>query len=87
MRLKFELFKDDWCKKNRGLMAKFTDGKGRSCTHHFTSPSNSISHACDIYLKGKFSNVKTERHADFIRKEYEKKIKLFTEYNEQEMKK
>lgn len=27
-RLKFELWKDDWCKKERGLMATFTDGKG-----------------------------------------------------------
>lgn len=62
-------------------MAKFTDGKGQSCTHHFTSPSSSIGHACDIYLKVKFPNVKTERHADFIRKEYKKQIKLFAEYN------
>ena len=80
-RLKFELWKDDWCKKERGLMATFTDGKGRDVTHWFSSPSRSISHADTMYLKGKFGNVRTERHAEFIRTQYAEQIKMFPEYN------
>lgn len=81
-RLKFELWKDDWCKKERGLMATFTDGKGRSTTHWFSSPSKSINHADTMYLQGKFGNVRTERHADFIREKYAEQLKLFPEYNQ-----
>lgn len=79
-RLQFKLFKDDWCMKERGLMATFTDGKGCSTTTYFTSPSKSINHACSTYLKGRFSNVKTERHAEFIRAQYAEQLKLFPEY-------
>lgn len=80
-RLKFELWKDDWCKKERGLMATFTDGKGRETTHWFSSPSKSINHACTMYLQGKFANVKTERHAEFIREQYAEQLKKFPEYD------
>lgn len=79
-RLKFELWKDDWCKKERGVMATFTDGKGYPSTHWFSSPSESISHACTDYLKGKFGNVKTERHAKFIKVQYAEQIKSFPEF-------
>lgn len=79
-RLKFRLWKDDWCIKERGIMATFTDGKGRDCTHWFSSPSKSINHACKDYLEGKFSNVRTERHAEFIRESYAEQIKSFPEF-------
>ena len=80
-RLKFKLWKDDWCEKERGLMATFTDGKGRSPTHWFSSPSKSINHADTMYLQDKSGNVRTERHAEFIREQYAKQLKLFPEYN------
>lgn len=82
-RLKFELWKDDFCKKERGLMATFTDGKGRTSTHWFSSPSKSINHACSRYLQDKFGSgiVRTERHAQFIREQYAKQLQSFPEYN------
>jgi len=80
-RLKFKLWKDDWCKKTSGLMATFTDGKGYSSTHWFSSPNKHIYHACTQYLQEKFNNVRTERHAEFIREQYAEQLKLFPEYN------
>lgn len=80
-RLKFELWTNDWSKKKRGLMATFTNGNGRSTTHWFSSPSKAINHADTMYLREKFGNVKTERHAEFIREQYAEQLTLYPEYN------
>lgn len=73
--LQFEIYQDDFCKGNRGIMMKFTDGAKRSRTSYFSGPPINIDHVDIEYLKGRFNNVKTPRHEEFIKAEYKKQLK------------
>lgn len=86
-RLKFEMFLDDLCKNERGICTTFTDGKGRKSTTWWSSPPNNIDHVDITYLQGRFDNVRTDRHAVFIKEQFKTQIKLFDEYQENRFKK
>lgn len=85
-RLKFEMFIDAWSAKNRGISSRFTDGKGRSTVTWWSSPPGSIDHVDIGYLKGRFSNVKTKRHEEFIKSNFKEQMKQFEEYEENRFK-
>lgn len=77
-RLKFELFIQDG--STRGISSRFTDGAGRSTVSYWSSPPRdaankySLAIAATCYLKGRYPNIKTERHAQFIRDEFKRQI-------------
>lgn len=77
-RLQFELFIEEH--STRGISARFTDGNGRSTTTYWSSPPQnmakeySLQTAAICYLKGRHTNIKNERHAQFIRDEFKRQI-------------
>lgn len=79
-RLQFEMFLDEWSTQNRGICSTFTDGKGRSSTTWWSAPPSNIDNACSVYLKGRFWNVKTKRHVQFIKEQFKAQMQLFDEY-------
>lgn len=81
-RLKFEMFLDDKCKENRGISSKFTDGNGHSSFSWWSSPPTSIDHVDITYLQGRYSNVRTKRQVEFIKKQFKEEMKQFKEYQE-----
>lgn len=85
-RLKFEMFLNAWCKKERGICSTFTDEKGKESTTWWSSPPNSIDHVYITYLQGRFGNVRTERHEKFIKEQFKLQMKQFAEYEENRFK-
>lgn len=85
-RLKFEMYLDEYCVKNRGISSKFTDGKGLVSVSWWSSPPSSIDHVDIGYLKGRYGNVKTKRHEEFIKKRFKEEMKRFEEYQENRFK-
>jgi hypothetical protein len=79
-RLKFEMYLDEKCVKNRGISSSFTDGKGRVSISWWSSPPDSIDHVDIGYLKGRYSNVKTKCHEEFIKSRFKEEMKRFEEY-------
>lgn len=77
-RLKFELFIQEH--STRGISSRFTDGTGRSTISYWSSPPQNLSKEYSLanaetdYLKGRYPNIKTERHAQFIRDEFKRQI-------------
>lgn len=77
-RLQFELFIEPG--STRGISSRFTDGKGYSTVSYWSSPPTnlkkeySLETAATCYLKGRYGNIKTERHAQFIRDEFKRQI-------------
>ena len=76
-RLKFEMFLDDFCRKERGICTTFTDGKGRKSTTWWSSPPESIDHVDISYLRGRFGNGLTKHHEKFIKICFKKEMKRF----------
>lgn len=66
----FQIFNDS------GVKLSFTDGKGRERSTYFGSPPSSIDHVGLEYLQGRFANVKTARHDEFIKSEYKRLIAI-----------
>lgn len=77
-RLQFELFIEPG--STRGISSRFTDGNGLSSFSYWSSPPRnlkkeySLETAATCYLKGRYGNIKTERHAQFIRDEFKRQI-------------
>ena len=78
--LKFEMYLDEWCIKNRGISSKFTDGNGYSSISWWSSPPDSIDHVDLGYIKGRYGNAKTKRHEEFIKKRFKEEMERFKEY-------
>lgn len=73
--MKFEI------KKDRGaLTLTFTDEDGESCSTRFNGPPENIDHVDIEYLVGRFWNVGSKVHVDFIKAEYKKQIQNFPEF-------
>lgn len=85
-RLKFEMYLDEWCIKNRGISSSFTDGNSVVSVSWWSSPPDSIDHVDIGYLKGRYGNVKTKRHEDFIKNRFKEEMKRFEEYQENRFK-
>ena len=79
-RLKFEMYLDRWCEKERGICSSFIDGKGRETTTWWSSPPESIDHVDITYLQGRHGNVRNTRHEMFIKESFKKEMKLFKKY-------
>lgn len=73
--MEFELKKD-----RGGLTLTFTDEEGASCSTHFNGPPENIDHVGIEYVVGRFWNVGTDEHVDFIKIEYKKQIQNFPEF-------
>ncbi|CRK80328.1 hypothetical protein [Neobacillus massiliamazoniensis] len=56
-------------------------------TSWWSSPPNSIDHADIGYIKGRYGNVRTKRHEEFIKKRFKEEMKRFIEYQENRFKK
>jgi hypothetical protein len=76
-RLKFEMFLDSWSSENHGISSRFIDGNGIESTTWWSSPPSSIDHVDIGYLRGRFGNVKTKRHEEFIKYQFKKQMKLY----------
>ncbi|MBY0122180.1 hypothetical protein [Bacillus sp. S/N-304-OC-R1] len=85
-RLKFEMFLSDYCTKHRGISSRFTDGKGRSTVSWWSSPPDSIDHVDITYLQGRYGNVRTKRHEEFLKQRFKEEMKRFEEYQENRFK-
>lgn len=79
-RLKFEMYLDENCVKNRGISSSFTDEKGIVSVSWWSSPPDSIDHVGIGYLKGRYGNVKTEHHEEFIKSRFKEEMKRFEKH-------
>lgn len=83
-KLQFEIWQDDWCKSQGAFMATFTNDKGIAKSHLFTNPKSEFTnliHADTKYLKNKFPNIETERHAEYVRVKITYRVRKFPELN------
>lgn len=78
--LEFEMFIDLGSKRNGGISTTFIDGKGEASTSWWSSPPDNLDHVDKTYLKGRFPNIQTERHVQFIQKEFKAQLKNFENY-------
>jgi hypothetical protein len=76
-KLKVEVYQNEYCEKNGGVVLRFTNSRGVSAATWFNNPSSSISHVHREYLQGRLHNVCREVQVEFIKKEYKEQIKPF----------
>ena len=60
----------DQKESDRGVHCTFVDPEGRKSSSFFSSPPDSIDHVDQGYLKDRFTNVQTEKQADFIKERF-----------------
>ncbi|MCK1996456.1 hypothetical protein MPH47_04245 [Psychrobacillus psychrodurans] len=71
-------------KHRSGLLLTFTDEEGNSCSTYYNGPPENIDHVDIEYLVGRFWNVGSKVHVDYIKMEYKKQIYNFPEFLEGE---
>lgn len=59
--------------KDGGIWITFINSAGE-VTSYWSSPPKSIDHVDIGYLRGRYWNVRTKRHVEFIKQEYKRKV-------------
>ncbi len=60
----------DQKESDQGVHCTFVDPEGRKSSSFFSSPPDSIDHVDQGYLKDRFTNVQTEKQANFIKERF-----------------